>query len=67
MYACGMRDERQSEMGHEEWIKIGDDRYMGNGTEGIVFTIEYEGVIIISNEVLRRDFARRLASNHFQS
>ena len=51
MYACGMRDERQSEMGHEEWIKIGDDRYMGNGTEGIFFTIEYEGVIIISNDL----------------
>ena len=67
MYACGMRDERQSEMGHEEWIKIGDDRYMGNGTEGIVFTIEYEGVIIISIEVLRREVARQQLPNHFQS
>ena len=33
----------------------------------IVFTIEYEGVIIIYIGVLRREIARRLAPNHFQS
>ena len=33
----------------------------------IFFTIEYEGVIIISIEVLRREVARQQLPNHFQS
>ena len=28
--------------------------YMGTGTEGFLFTIEYEGVIVISVSLLRR-------------
>ena len=43
--------------------------YMGNGTQGFFKTIEYmyEGVIIISIEVVRREIARALRPITFQS
>ena len=33
----------------------------------IFFTIDYEGVIVISISISRRELARRLAPDHFQS
>ena len=41
--------------------------YMGNGIARFFFTIDYEGVLVTSIEVLRRELARELLPITFQS